>query len=322
MTWLIATLGFGAGLSAALAMVVVEFGAWALVMPRRISEPPPRRWRTTRRPAPAPAPGPRPAVEGETRAGAAILEESGAILVRAADGVELAGRWVPADEPTGRVMILVHGFIDGPGMMLIDRAPAILARGWNVAAIDLRGYGESQGEYSSFGAREAGDLRAWLDALAELVPDGEPFVPAVWGRSMGAAIALRAGVEDERVQALVLEAPMVDLQASVATVMRNRRLPMAPVFSRLVVRRAGRIAGTPLARPRPIDLARRFDRPVVVVHGTDDDLIPTSLARRLAESFPSPAPLLEVADARHADVARVGGRPLLDEVLDFVDRSI
>ncbi|WP_165246388.1 alpha/beta hydrolase [Paludisphaera soli] len=318
MKWLIASLGFGSGLFAALAMVVVEFGAWALVMPRRISEPAPRRWRQGRRPAS----DPKSAVEGEAAAGAAILEESGAIQVRAADGVELAGRWAPADGPTGRVMILVHGFIDGPGMMMVDRAPAILARGWNVAAIDLRGYGESQGEYSSFGGREAGDLRAWLDALADLVPAGEPFAPVVWGRSMGAAIALRAGVEDERVRALVLEAPMVDLQASVATVMRNRRLPMAPVLSRLVVRRAGRIAGTPLGRPRPLDLAGRFDRPVVVVHGTDDDLIPTSFARRLAESFPSPAPLLEVAEARHADVARVGGRALLDEVLDFVDRSI
>ena len=291
MAWLIAALGFGAGVLAGFALAVVEFGAWALVMPRRITE------------------------AGSWSGG------SDAIRVRAADGVELAGRWVSAPAPTGRTIVLIHGFIDGPSMMLIDRAPTILDRGWNVAAIDLRGYGQSQGPYSSFGAREAGDLRAWLDELARLVPAGEAFVPVVWGRSMGASIALRAAVEDDRIEALVLEAPMVDLRDSVATVMRNRKLPMAPTFSRLVVRRAARIAGASLARPGSLELAPRFDRPVIVVHGSDDDLIPTALGRRLADAFPSPAPFLEIPGARHADVARVGGRAMLEQVMDFLDAT-
>ena len=289
MMWLIAAVGFCAGVLAGLALAVVEFSAWALVVPRRISE------------------------SGSWSGG------SDAIRVRAEDGVELAGRWAPASEPTGRTVVLLHGFIDGPAMMLIDRAPAILDRGWNVAAIDLRGYGASQGPFSTFGVREAGDLRAWLGELARLVPTAEPFVPVVWGRSMGAAIALRAAVEDDRVRGLVLEAPMVDLRHSVATVMRNRKLPMAPAFSRLVVRRAARIAGAPLARPGSLELAPNFDRPVIVVHGSDDDLIPVALGHRLAEAFPIPARFVEVAGARHADVARVGGRVMLERIMDFLD---
>lgn len=290
MTWLIVAAGFGAGVLAGLALVVVEFGAWALVTPRRPSDPAPFR-------------------------------PDEAIRAVAADGVALAGRWIPADRPTGRTVILVHGFIDGPGMMILDRAPAVLARGWNVAAIDLRGYGASEGMHSTFGAREADDLRAWLDVLAGLVPPGEPFAPVAWGRSMGAAIALRAAVADRRVRALVLEAPMVDLRSSVAKVMRNKRLPMAPTLSRLVVRRAGKIAGTSLAGPAMADLASRFDRPVVVVHGSDDDLIPTAFARALADAFPTPASFLEVPDAKHADVARVGGPALQGEVMEFIERS-
>lgn len=291
MTWLIVAAGFGAGIFAGLALVVVEFGAWALVTPRRPSDP-------------------------------ISSGSSESIRARAADGVTLSGRWIPADRPTGRTVVLIHGFIDGPGAMILDRAPAILGRGWNVAAIDLRAYGDSEGLYSTFGAHEAGDLRAWLDVLADLIPAGESFVPVVWGRSMGAAIALRAGVEDARVLALVLEAPMVDLRSSVATVMRKKRLPMAPTLSRLVVRRAGRIAGASLARPGLLDLAPRFDRPAIVVHGSDDDLIPTDIARELADAFPTPAPFLEVAGAKHSDVARVGGPELLGRVMDLVDRSV
>jgi pimeloyl-ACP methyl ester carboxylesterase len=285
MAWLIVAAGFGAGVIAGLALVVVEFGAWALVTPRRPSDPAPF---------------------GSTEA----------IRARGADGVALAGRWIAADRPTGRTVILIHGFGDGPGAMILDRAAAVLARGWNVAAIDLRGYGASEGFHSTFGAREADDLRAWLDVLAGLIPSGETFVPVVWGRSMGAAIALRAAVEDPRIRGLVLEAPMVDLRSSVATVMRNKRLPMSRTLSRLIVRRAGRIAGASLAGPGMVDLAPRFDRPTIVVHGADDDLIPSSLARALVASFPAPAGFLEVPGAKHVDVARVGGPALLGEVMD------
>ncbi|WP_337174020.1 alpha/beta fold hydrolase [Paludisphaera sp.] len=290
MTWMIAAAGFGAGLIAALLLAVVEFGAWALVSPRRPADPG--------------AYGP-----GEP------------IRALAADGVALAGRWIAADRPTGRVVVLVHGFGDGPAAMILDRAPAILARGWNVAAIDLRGYGASEGVHSTFGAREADDLRAWLDVLAGLVPPGEPFAPVIWGRSMGAAIALRAAVDDRRVRGLVLEAPMVDLRSSVATVMRRKRLPMSRALSSVVVRRAGRIAGAELARPGMLELAPRFDRPAIVVHGSDDDLIPTPLARDLAETFPSPATFLEVPGAKHVDVARVGGAAMLDEALRCLEAA-
>ncbi len=288
MTWLFVAAGFAAGALAGLGLAVVEFGAWALVSPRRPS-------------------GPAPSGSSET------------VRARGGDGVALAGRWIAAERPSGRVAVLIHGFGDGPGAMVLDRAPAILARGWNVATIDLRGYGESEGPYSTLGPREADDLRAWLDVLAGLVPPGEPFAPILWGRSMGAAIALRAGVADGRVRALVLEAPMVDLRTSLETVLRRKRLPMASALAWLILRRGGRIAGVAPARPGMLELAPRFDRPAVVVHGSDDDLIPSAAARELAESFPTPAAFLEVPGARHADVARIGGPALLERMTAFLD---
>lgn len=299
MKWLIVLMGLAVGLIGGILLVVVEFGAWALVTPPRVPKPSPD------------------ATENDDE----IATES--IAARAADGVELAGRWISAPgPPTGRTMILIHGFIDGPEAMIGDRGRAILDHGWNVAAVDLRGYGQSRGEFSSFGGREADDLRAWLDVLAVRRAPGEPFVPVVWGRSMGAAIALRAAVDDDRIRALILEAPMVDLNAAVSTWIRNRKVPLAPLLSRLIVTRAGRLARVPLHRPRPLDLAARYDRPVVIVHGQDDKLIPSAKARILADAFPTPAVYIEVPAARHADLARVGGPKLLGEVLAVVEARL
>ena len=110
--------------------------------------------------------------------------------------------------------------------------------------------------YASFGGREAGDIRAWLDAIAGRLAalDREaPLCAALWGRSIGAAIATRAAVVDNRIAALVLESPMVDLDAAVATLLRKRGLRFTGLLARLITQRAGRIAGVPLSRPRPVE---------------------------------------------------------------------
>jgi len=296
MRWLIAFGGLGAGIFGGLALAIVEFGAWLLVSPRPLSK--------------------KEANESP------IIHEAEPIRVRAADGAMLAGLWLSAPRPSGRTMILVHGFMDGPGAMIVDRGEALLASGWNVAAIALRSHGPSGGMISSFGALEAADLRAWLDAISDRLPPGEPFVPVVWGRSMGAAIALRAAVNDPRIQAMVLEAPLVDLESVVASRIRKRGIAPARLFAWLILNRARRLAGVSLRRPRPIDLARRLKIPVVVVHGKDDALVPSSSARALAEAFPKAAPYLEVPGAGHADVAAVGGSRLLGGIMDLIGNRL
>jgi len=289
MSWLIILGGIAGGALAGFGLMVVEFGAWFLISPRR---------------------------PAESKAEADPLASSAEpIRARAADGVELVGRWLSAPRPSGKTMILVHGFMDGPAAMMADRASALLERGWSVAAIALRGHAPSGGRISSFGALEAADLRVWLNALADRLPPDETIVPAVWGRSMGAAVALRAAVEDSRIQALVLEAPLVDLEAVVASRLRKRWIPLAPLFARLILHRAGRLAGVSLRRPRPLDLAPRITIPAVVVHGQNDPVVPSNSAQALAVAFPTPAPFLEVANAGHADVAAVGGDRALESIL-------
>ena len=154
-----------------------------------------------------------------------------------ADGVKLAGTWHPvARGDTGRTTLLLHGFAEASGAVQAQRVAALHQAGWNVAALDLRGYGRSSGTFASFGGREAGDVRVWLDTLAAGPGRARPLLPVLWGRSMGAAIAVRAAAEDSRIQALVLESPMVDLDLAMAAWFRNRRFPCAHLLARLVTR--------------------------------------------------------------------------------------
>ncbi len=296
--------GFLLGVIACALLAIVEYGAWALVVPPR----------------------PRLATEDLFERACATasdpLDRPRPISALTADGVKLAGTWHPvARADTGRTTLLLHGFAEASAAVQAQRMAALHQAGWNVAALDLRGYGRSSGTFASFGGREAGDVRVWLDTLAAGPGRARRLLPVLWGRSMGAAIAVRAAAEDSRIQALVLESPMVDLDLAMAVWFRNRRFPCAHLLARLVTRRAGRLAGVSLTRPRPLEVAPRVHRPVLIVHGSDDTLVTSREARRLAAAFPNPPGFIEIPGAGHADVVAIGGDALLERILQFLQEA-
>ncbi len=300
ITWAVAAGGLTLGAVGVAGIAIVDWAAWMLVLPGRRASTPSSKAGT----------GPRP--PGEP------------IEARASDDVRLSGTWHPAD-PTGRhgrVVLLIHGFAEDPSA-LAAQLIALNRHGWDVAALDNRAHGQSGGDRGSFGGREAADVTAWIDALkASKRLNGPSPVVAVWGRSMGAAVAARAGADDPRIAALVLEAPYLDLEETIRGILRRRRIPFAVVLARLIVRRARRLAGVSLVAPRPIDLAPRIGARTLILHGENDSLIPAADARRLALAFLRPALFIEVAGAGHNSVVDVGGADLLERVASFLDEAV
>jgi competence protein ComEC len=285
VAWLVGGLGAALGLGGFVLLAAVEWGAWSLVRPRA----------TVAETLPEPAPWI-------------------PLTVHTPDGVRLDGAWRPGEGR--RMALLLHGFGESRSAML-GRAEALARHGWGVLLADGRGRGASGGLWTTFGTLEAGDVRAWLDHLAERL--GAGLMPVLWGRSMGAAIAVRVAAEDPRVAALILEAPYCDLNSSVATWLQLSRLPRW--LAGPIVRRAGRIAGVPLDRPSPIELGHRVTVPVLIVHGADDRVAPRHEVERLASAFVTPPERLEVPGARHTDVFDVGGEPLAERIATFLDRA-
>jgi pimeloyl-ACP methyl ester carboxylesterase len=141
------------------------------------------------------------------------------------------------DRPGGRISFDVSG--DGPLVVLVPGmgdlrstyrhiAPTLRHLGYRVAATDLRGHGDSDASFDSYGDVEtAGDLIALIDHL------GGPAI--VVGNSMGAGAAVCAAAErPELVAGLVLIGPFVR-DGSVGAVKRALlRIAMAPPWVRRV----------------------------------------------------------------------------------------
>jgi competence protein ComEC len=306
MRLLIACTGFALGAITCVVLAVIEFAAWVLIAP------------------------PRSIASGSLLAGdpSNVNQEfpGEPIAIRTSDGARLAGRWLVAPGPlvTGKTVVLLHGFAEASSALEARRAAALSRHGWNVAVLDSRGYGQSDGPFSTFGGRETGDIHAWLHFLAErtrAIDPQLPFCPVLWGRSMGAAIAIRTAAAEAPLAALVLESPMVDLNISMALVLKRRMIPFPKLMARLVTRRAGRLAGVPIHAPRPIDSARQVTCPTLILHGTNDTVVSIDEARRLAGALPAPPHWIEVADARHTDVVDKGGEVLLNQIAAFLDEA-
>ncbi|CAN5880655.1 hypothetical protein BH23PLA1_BH23PLA1_00310 [soil metagenome] len=284
--WLVGVIGFAVGLILCLVLAVIEWGAWAMVLPgRRLSSlvPMPSPWE--------------------------LIETS------AADGTTLRGWWRPSTSSPGRTALLLHGFGE-TGLALQLRGEALHKLGWNVVIPDARAFGQSGGDRASFGGREAADLLAWLDTLA--VRLGPGFEPIVWGRSMGSAIALRAAAEDARITALILESPYADLSRTLARWLSHNRLPGPGLLTLGILRRAAILAGVSLSRPRPIDLAPKVRCPILILQGSLDPTVPPGEVRGLASAFPIPPEVIEVADAGHSNVFPQGGAELLVRIESFL----
>jgi competence protein ComEC len=298
--------GFGLGAIVCLVQAIIEFAAWVLIAPPRSIQ--------------------------TGCFGAADAEKSQRdcpgepIECRASDGARLASRWLPAPGPlvTGRTTLLLHGFAEASSALEARRAAALNRHGWNVAVLDSRGYGQSGGPYPTFGGLEAGDIRAWLEFLSQRIARIDPNAPfhaVLWGRSMGAGIAVRTAAAEPGLAAIVLESPMVDLVVSMAQVLRRRKIPFPKLMASLVTRRAGKLARVPIHLPAPIDSARQVTCPTLILHGTNDTVVSIDEARRLADAFLVAPYWIEVPDARHTDVVDKGGDELLDRVAAFLDQS-
>ena len=124
----------------------------------------------------------------------------------------------------GSLVVLVPGMGDlRAGYRLV--APALRAAGYRVACTDLRGHGDSDTTFTSYGDREtAGDVIA---LIAEL---GGPAV--IVGNSMGAGSAVLAAAQQPGlISGLVLTGPFVRHPETSAIQRLLLRIAMAPPWA-------------------------------------------------------------------------------------------
>lgn len=183
-------------------------------------------------------------------------------------------------------VILCHGFPTGPldarqsaGTFpeLVDRMANELS--FTAMTFTFRGCGTSEGDFSLQGWVD--DLRASID---HLIAEANPSSLYLVGTSTGGSIATCVGADDPRIRGVALLSPRADFDDWAAQ--RRRFLEHARDIGAIRTPGFPRSFddwGREFRRFRPVDAARRFaPRPMLVMHGDDDESIPPADARQIA----------------------------------------
>ena len=217
------------------------------------------------------------------------------------DGLTLHGWYLcPARPAAPRdAIIICHGFAMNRNELL-DLAHSLRERGHAVLVFDLRAHGDSEGDRSTIGLREADDIGAaigFLKGRAELA--GLPI--GVAGISMGAAAALLAAARHSDIAAVAADSSFATLHDIAANGLKLiYGIPRTPLTS-LVVRFGELFSRSRIRYNRPIDaVAEIAPRPVLIVHAVEDRLIPVADAEALYAAAGEPKELWLVPEIDHA----------------------
>jgi len=190
-----------------------------------------------------------------------------------ADGLSLRGWFILSGKRAAKTLILLHGYPADKGNIL--PALAFLHADFNLLLFDFRYLGESDGSYSTAGAKEVEDL---LAAIRFLKTRGIEEV-GVWGFSMGGAVGLMTIDKAPEIRAVVSESSYASLTEMALQLFRVPLLNYPIAY--LIGFWAKLFLGIDVRDVSPAEKIRNTTVPILITHSSTDTVIPFSQAKTL-----------------------------------------
>ncbi len=232
--------------------------------------------------------------EGFPNAGA-HPQELQEIWIVTEDGVRL-NAWFLANPSSPKVLLWLHGNATNIGYQM-EELNAYSRLGTSILALDYRGYGKSEGSPDELGVyRDAEAAYRYLVGQRRFAPGAI----IVYGHSLGGAVAVDLAARHE-CGGLIVESSFTTAGEMA------RRMFHVPFIEYL-----------PRSRFDSLAKLARVRAPVLVIHGTHDQVIPFSMGQRLFEAAPEPKTFLPIEGGEHDSVFSVGSERYWKILGDFV----
>ena len=217
---------------------------------------------------------------------------------------KIHGWWIPSTQESAPTILYFHGNASNNGDV-VDNAAIFHQLGLSVLLIDYRGYGKSSPTFPSETIVYQDATAAWR-YLTETrkIKHNNIFV---YGHSLGGAIAIDLASKQPNMAGLITEGTF--------TSMKN-------------------IAGyNPLFKLLPLNLivTQHFDSmskisslqmPLLMFHGSNDEVIPPSMAKQLFEKAPQPKTLVSIPEAKHDNLHKTASPEYILNLKNFIDTNV
>ena len=217
------------------------------------------------------------------------------VWLRTEDGVKLNAWYLPT--PTAsQVLLLFHGNASNLGTDL-PRLQLFAHLGVNLFEVDYRGYGKSEGSPDEAGLYRDADAayRYLMESRGHKA--GDIFLH---GQSLGGAVAIDLASRRE-CGGLIVESSFTSAREMA------RRMFLLPLLEYV-----------PKSRFDSLEKISQVQCPVLIVHGTQDQVIPFFMGEKLYQAAPEPKSFLPVEGAGHVDCFVVSGGRYLERLQKLI----
>lgn len=208
-------------------------------------------------------------------------------LVSKDSGDSIHAWYLRADSTTNKVAVLVHGYTDnsfmmGPYAEIYDRKLH-----YNVVLPDLHYHGQSKGKYVQMGWRDRLDVLQWC-AFADSIfgTEGQKTQMVLHGVSMGAATIMSVSGEElpDYIKCFVEDCGYTSVWDEFKNELDNQfSLPPFPLlYTTSWLNKLQN--GWSFKEASPINQVAKCQKPMLFIHGGNDDFVKTEMVHKLFEA--------------------------------------
>lgn len=236
------------------------------------------------------------------------------IVFPSRDGTPLSGWWIPHPRPRG-VAVLCHGYVANRCEVL-GVAIELHRMGLSCLLFDFRAHGESGGRTTTIGIREVQDALGAVDFVARF---GLPVL--LFGSSMGGAVAIMASARDERVSAVITDSAYANLSQAANKWWEAGFGRMLGTLCRPVKYLAMLLTRTSLSQAQPVrEIGKIAPRPVLLIHGDRDHLVPVEHAHALYQAAGEPRTLWIASGSGHVQARVDQPENYYGKIAEFIEK--
>lgn len=234
--------------------------------------------------------------------------------VKSFDGYELHVQFLKNPTPTDKYMLLSHGYTDNR-MGSLKYVPMYLELGYNCIIYDLRGHGENEPTFTTYGIREGEDIY-------ELVKDTRSRYSNIsrlglHGESLGAASTVTSMKYHPEVDFAVADCGFSDIDNVLRGAYKQYHVP---VFLVDLADIGARIRyGYALKDMRPINSLDDNEVPILFIHGAEDSFILPKNSEDMAARTKGRSEVHLITAAGHAESVLIDPESYKTYVKDFLD---
>ena len=234
------------------------------------------------------------------------------------DGQGIAYWYFPVEESKATV-ILIHGYNNPGGKpQMLGHAEYLHDAGYSTVLLDLRAYGESDGNKQTLAVNEWKDVEAVYDKIKSLKENKNKKV-GLFGVSMGGATAIMTAGKTGKGDFVIASVPYANFDSLFHFQIKAAGFPPSILYPFMMV--AGRIElGENYEQFAPSAVIRNVKVPIFLISAKHDEELDGNDAKFLYELANQPKELWEV-DSKH-DVFHEHPNEFKQKILSFLQKYL